>query len=148
MSHSRHLQHPECLTTRALRHGITWTRPQPCRGSRYFAAASNSDTASSPGAASSTTATAAAAPKSAREAVELGQHSFDRKQYAEALQLFRAAMELQPNEDEARAALYNSACANARLKNWQAATDGVVRAVNEYSLKLEVAAKVHSNDDW
>ncbi len=74
--------------------------------------------------------------------MELGQQSFDRKDYSEALRLFKAAMALQPSEDEARAALYNGACAHARLRQWQAAADDVVRAVNEYSLKLEVAAKV------
>lgn len=82
------------------------------------------------------------APKTAREAVERGQEAFDRGEYAEALQLFNAVMDMRPNEDEARAALYNSACAHARLKNWQEAADGVVRAVNDYSLKLEVAVKV------
>ena len=89
-------------------------------------------------------ATAEPAPKSAREAVERGQQCFDRRQYAEALQLFQAALELRPDEDEARAALYNGSCAHARLKQWKAAADGVVRAVNEYSLKLEVAAKVRA----
>lgn len=76
--------------------------------------------------------------------MERGQQCFDRRQYAEALQLFQAALELQPDEDEARAALYNGSCAHARLKQWKAAADGVVRAVNEYSLKLEVAAKVRA----
>ena len=45
-------------------------------------------------------------------------------------------------QDEARAALYNSACARARLRQWQEAADDVVRAVNKYGLKFEVAAKV------
>ena len=45
-------------------------------------------------------------------------------------------------QDEARAALYNSACARARLRQWQEAADDVVRACNEYGLKFEVAAKV------
>lgn len=45
-------------------------------------------------------------------------------------------------QDEARAALYNSACARARLRQWQEAADDVVRAVNEFGLKFEVAAKV------
>ena len=92
-------------------------------------------------AAASTTAPAAT-PKTAREAVEQGQQSFDRKDYAEALRLFKAALELRPNGDEARAALYNKACAHARLKKWQEAADDVVRAVNEYGLRLEVAVKV------
>ncbi len=45
-------------------------------------------------------------------------------------------------QDEARAALYNGACARARLRQWQEAADDVVRAVNEFGLKFEVAAKV------
>jgi hypothetical protein len=46
-----------------------------------------------------------------------------------------------PAQDEARAALYNGACARARLRQWQEAADDVVRAVNEFGLKFEVAAK-------
>ncbi|CAL8467582.1 g7120 [Coccomyxa elongata] len=61
--------------------------------------------------------------------------------YAEALRLFKAALDLRPNNDEARAALYNKACAHARLKDWQEAADDVVSAVNDYGLKLEVAVK-------
>lgn len=72
----------------------------------------------------------------------MGQQSFDRADFAEALRLFRAALDLRPNNDEARAALYNKACAHARLKNWQEAADDVVSAVNDYGLKLEVAVKV------
>ena len=45
-------------------------------------------------------------------------------------------------QDEARAALYNSACARARLRQWQEAANDVVRACNECGLKFEVAAKV------
>lgn len=71
-----------------------------------------------------------------------GQQAFDKAEYEEALQLFSRAMSLSPNEDEARAALYNGACAKAKLKNWQGAADDVIRAVNEYKLKLEVAVKV------
>ena len=89
-------------------------------------------------------ATSGPIPKSARDAVERGQQCFNRGAYADALQLFRVALELQPDEDEARAALYNGACAQAKLKQWQAAADSVARAVNEYSLKLEVAAKVRA----
>lgn len=74
--------------------------------------------------------------------MERGQKSFDQNDYAEALRLFKAALELSPNEDEACAALYNKACAHARLKNWQEAANDVVSAVNDYGLKLDVAVKV------
>ena len=77
-------------------------------------------------------------------ATEKGQQAFDRAEYEEALQLFSRAMTLRPNEDEARAALYNGACVKVKLKNWQGAADDVLRAVNEYKLKLEVAVKVHN----
>ena len=85
-----------------------------------------------------------ALPRSATEAVEKGQQAFDRAEYEEALQLFNRAMTLRPNEDEARAALYNGSCAKVKLKDWQGAADDVLRAVNEYKLKLEVAVKVHN----
>ena len=81
-------------------------------------------------------------PASAREAVQGGQQAFDRAEYDEALRLFSAAMTLKPNDDEARAALYNAACAKVKLKDWQGAADDVSRAVNDYRLKLDVAVKV------
>lgn len=51
-------------------------------------------------------------------------------------------MQAEPSDDEARAALYNSACAHAKLKQWQPATDAVRKAVNDYQLRLTVAVKV------
>ena len=56
-----------------------------------------------------------------------------------ALQLFLQAQQLQPDADEARAACSNAACAQARLKQWQAAVDSITRAVNDHDLKLTVA---------
>ena len=50
-------------------------------------------------------------------------------------------MQLQPSDDEARAALYNSACCYTKQKRWQPAVDAVVSAVNDYDLKLSVAVK-------
>ena len=81
-------------------------------------------------------------PASAREAVQDGQQAFDQAEYGEALRLFSAAMTLKPNDDEARAALYNGACAKVKLKDWQGAADDVSRAVNDYKLRLDVAMKV------
>ncbi|KAK9816632.1 hypothetical protein WJX72_003075 [[Myrmecia] bisecta] len=57
------------------------------------------------------------------------------------MQLFQAALSLRPSDDEARAALYNSACCYVKLKQWQPAADAVVKAVNDHNLKLEVAIK-------
>jgi len=61
---------------------------------------------------------------------------------AEALRLFQAALSLQPTPDEARAALYNSACCFAKQRQWQPAVDAVTSAVNDYDLKLTVAINV------
>ena len=44
--------------------------------------------------------------------------------------------------DEARAALYNSACCHAKLRRWQPAVDAISAAVNDYDLKLTVAINV------
>ncbi len=83
-------------------------------------------------------------PGSASEAVLQGQQAFDKAEYDAALQLFSTAMTMRPSDDEARAALYNGACAKAKLKDWQGAADDVLRAVNDYKLKLEVAVKVNT----
>ncbi|KAF5834070.1 hypothetical protein DUNSADRAFT_9420 [Dunaliella salina] len=82
----------------------------------------------------------AVAPKSAREAVEQGLAAFkERRDYAGAVRLYQMGMQMKPNDDEARAALYNMGCAYAKLKRWQESTDCVVSAINDYNLKLSVA---------
>jgi tetratricopeptide (TPR) repeat protein len=133
--------HALSFATRPCMLGLTQRHLNPMRQKRkHCLRASNPDRLSSSN--PTTTTQPSSVPKTAREAIERGQASFDRADYTEALRLFQAALNLSPNEDEARAALYNSACAHARLKNWQDAAEGVVKAVNEYSLKLEVAVKV------
>jgi len=58
-------------------------------------------------------------------------------------------MKLDPSDDEARAALYNSACCYTKLKQWQLAVDATVSAVNDYDLKLSVAVKArHSSRSY
>ena len=94
---------------------------------------------------SESTSSVQSLPGSASKAVLQGQQAFDKAEYDEALQLFSRAMTLRPNDDEARAALYNGACAKAKLKDWQGAADDVIRAVNDYKLKLEVAMKVQTS---
>lgn len=79
--------------------------------------------------------------RSAKEAVEEGLELFSMGDAARALALFQRALELQPSEDEARAALYNAACAHTKLSQWQPAVDAVVKAVNDYELRLTVALK-------
>ena len=49
---------------------------------------------------------------------------------------------MNPSEDEARAALYNSACCLVKDKQWQAAADAVAEACNNYGLKYSVAVEV------
>ena len=89
--------------------------------------------------ASSAQEQAAGAATTAKEAVERGLEAFQSGNAEAALQLFLQAQALQPDADEARAACYNAACAQARLRQWQPAVDSITRAVNEYDLKLTVA---------
>ena len=90
-----------------------------------------------------TKAEAAPQPKNAREAVESALRvQKEQKDYMEAVRLYSLAMEMKPNGDEARAALYNMGCALVKLKQWSKATQCVQRAVNDYNLKLSVALKV------
>ncbi|KAI8464506.1 MAG: hypothetical protein J3K34DRAFT_114825 [Monoraphidium minutum] len=82
----------------------------------------------------------APAPTSAKQAVEEGLAAFnERKDYGESLRLFKVAMELSPSDEEAIAALYNAGCAHAKQREWRAAADSILRAVNGYNLKLSVA---------
>lgn len=82
-------------------------------------------------------------PKSATDAIETGTRVFkEEKNSEEAIRLYQLAMQMQPNEDEARAALYNLGCAYAKQKRWKEASENIVRAINDYKLKLVVALKV------
>lgn len=90
-------------------------------------------------AAGDRTDTTAAA--TAKQAVELGLQRFEAGDAQAALDLFLRAQQLRPNDDELRAALYNAACAFTKLKRWSEATDAVMKAVNQYDLKLAVALR-------
>lgn len=91
-------------------------------------------------AAKSSTATG---PASAKDAVEQGLQAFhERRDAATALSLFEQALKLSPSEEEARAAMYNSACAHAKLKQWKQAADAAVQAINKYGESLSTAVKV------
>jgi tetratricopeptide (TPR) repeat protein len=80
-------------------------------------------------------------PTTARLAVEQGLEAFRARDYERAASLFAAALELRPlASEEAAAALYNRACALAKLRRWQPAADCLQRAVNDHGLKLSVAA--------
>jgi hypothetical protein len=94
-----------------------------------------------PARASSSTQQQEAAPSasSAKEAVEKGLEAFQTGKVDAALQLFLLAQSLRPSDDEARAACYNAACAQTRLRQWQPAVDSLTRAINDFDLKLTVA---------
>eukprot|EP00892_Ulva_mutabilis_P000886 jgi/Ulvmu1/10799/UM069_0034.1 len=77
-------------------------------------------------------------PTSATDAVETGTKLFQEKKYGDALRLYEEAMQMSPNEDEARAAKYNAACVHAQRKEWQEAVDCLKEAVNTYKLKANV----------
>lgn len=82
-------------------------------------------------------------PKNARDAIETGTLVLkDKQDYVEAVRLYNLAMQMNPNDDEARAALYNMGCAYAKQKQWQKSTDAILRAINDYQLKLSVALRV------
>lgn len=90
---------------------------------------------------SSPSSSPAGLPQTAKDCVETGLERFAAGDTEGALRLFLAAQELRPNPDEARAACYNAACAQVRLRQWQAAVDSLTQAVNEHDLKLAVALK-------
>ena len=71
---------------------------------------------------------AAAEARTAKEAVETGLERFQAGDNAAALALFMRARELGPDADEARAALYNCACAYARMARWREASECVISA--------------------
>lgn len=82
-------------------------------------------------------------PTTAKAAVEAGLQVFqERKDYAEAVRLFKAALDLSPNSEEAAAALFNLGCAQAKLRNFKDAAQAIGTAINEHNLKLSVALKV------
>ena len=84
------------------------------------------------------------AQSAAAQSVEAGLALFAAGKYEDALPLFLRAQQQRPNADEARAALYNAACAHTKLRQWQAAADAVLAAINDYELKLAVAMKVRA----
>jgi TolA-binding protein len=82
-------------------------------------------------------------PASAQAAVEAGLFVFhDKKDYGEAVRLFKAALDMDPPSDVACAALFNLGCAYAKQRNFKEAAAAIGSAVNNYNLKLSVALKV------
>jgi tetratricopeptide (TPR) repeat protein len=82
-------------------------------------------------------------PTTAKAAVEAGLQVFqESKDYAEAVRLFKAALDLKPSSEEAAAALFNLGCAYAKQRNFKAASEAIGTAINEHNLKLRVALQV------
>ncbi|GHP12281.1 hypothetical protein PPROV_001100900 [Pycnococcus provasolii] len=83
-------------------------------------------------------------PKSAEESINLGLEIFKDKaaplktRAAKALNLFNRAKGMAPNDDEMRAALYNGACCDVQLGNWDDAADALRVCINDYDLKFSV----------
>ena len=50
-----------------------------------------------------------------------------------------AFVQLNPSQDEARAALYNKGCCHAQMEQWAEAAEAVQQACNNYGLRLAVA---------
>jgi outer membrane protein assembly factor BamD (BamD/ComL family) len=83
-------------------------------------------------------------PTSATDAVETGTKRFEEEDYDDPLRLYNAAMEMRPNDDEARAATYNAACVHVKKKQWQKAVDNLKASVNDYGLKVKVVYEVRA----
>lgn len=82
-------------------------------------------------------------PTSARNAIETADAKLKQEKDAtEAIRLYKLALEMQPNEEETTAALYNLGCAYTKTKQWQLAVDSIVSAVNDHNLKIIVPLKV------
>ena len=85
-------------------------------------------------------------PTSARDAIERGTEVFkNQNNLDEAVRLYRVGLEMQPNDDEARAALYNLGCALTKQKKFSEAVEAIERAINDYGLKLIVALRVRGS---
>jgi tetratricopeptide (TPR) repeat protein len=86
-------------------------------------------------------------PATAKEAVERGLQAFQASRVDDAIDLFNQAIALTPNREEAMAAHYNLGCAYTKNRRYDLAADSIMRAVNDYDMKLLVALKVHAHVD-
>ncbi|KAG2498001.1 hypothetical protein HYH03_004260 [Edaphochlamys debaryana] len=81
-------------------------------------------------------------PSSAKDAIETATRVFkEQNDVVEATRLYRLSLTMKPNDDEACAALYNLGCALTKQKQYGEAAECIVKAINEYRLKLSVALK-------
>ncbi|GLC51467.1 hypothetical protein PLESTB_000505700 [Pleodorina starrii] len=135
--HARGALATKRLAMRACRPCFTASRVAP-RAAGLFVVARASKSASP----ASSSSKPLYQPTSARDAIETATRVFkEQKDVDEAVRLYRLSLDMKPNEDEARAALYNLGCALAKQKKWAEASESIVRAINDYKLKLAVALK-------
>ncbi|KAH6558492.1 hypothetical protein KP509_1Z061600 [Ceratopteris richardii] len=79
-----------------------------------------------------------AAPSAAAAAVELGLSLFKKGRVNDALDQFDAALTMNPEPDEAKAALYNKACCHAKREEEELASEALRKALRDYGLKFSV----------
>ncbi|MCO5587219.1 hypothetical protein L7F22_041166 [Adiantum nelumboides] len=79
-----------------------------------------------------------ASPASSSAAVELGLALFKKDRVRDALAQFDAALNTNPNPEEAQAALYNKACCHACRGEEQLASEALRKALRDYGLKFSV----------
>lgn len=143
---------PVALSASSPRTALSSSLLRPCRPLRLYGPVAKFPSTNTPTFAPSRDATIVHAtktdkpqyqPKSARDAIETADRVFKQQNdYIEAVRLYQLSLEMKPNDDEARAALYNMGCALTKMQQYKAASDCIMRAINDYSLKLAVALKV------
>lgn len=79
-----------------------------------------------------------AAPASPSAAVELGLALFKKGRVRDALAQFDAALTMNPEPEEAQAALYNKACCHANREEEELASEALRKALRDYGLKFSV----------
>lgn len=79
----------------------------------------------------------------AQSAIDTGLIELEQKKRpGKALEYFKKALELNPNEKEAGTAAYNIACCYVQTKEWEKAADQIVVAVKDYRLSIEIPKNV------
>lgn len=74
----------------------------------------------------------------ARDAVNLGLSLFSKRRVRDALVQFEKALSLDPDPEEATAALYNKACCHAYREEGTKAIEALRKALRDYNLKFSV----------
>lgn len=74
----------------------------------------------------------------ARDAVNLGLSLFSKRRVRDALVQFEKALSLDPDPEEATAALYNKACCHAYREEGTKAVEALRKALRDYNLKFSV----------